>query len=157
MIFRIVYGGERLRDENGQSKKVPINPKVVLSTFGPMLDVMIFPPILTCKNLEADGKDIPSCKARALIDTGASSSVIHPDVAAKLGLVHTGYQNITSVQNTEKQPVYFGTMAFSWGARKELPLIACPLTNVQCLIGRDVLQHWYLTYDGGGGTIVICD
>jgi hypothetical protein len=40
---------------------------------------------------------------------------------------------------------------------KEIPIIGCDIKNFPCLIGRDILQHWYFTYNGPDGSIVICD
>ena len=93
-----------------------------------------------------------------MIDTGASSCIITPAIASQLNLIQTGFKDIISVQNKQKQPEYFGTISFAWGASMETPLVACQLpSGLDCLIGREVLGNWYLTYDGKNGTIVICD
>ena len=147
MIFRLIYAGEiPTKQSNGTTKNVPIPPHEVLETHGPFLEVMIGPPKIIREQLEKSGKDIPAVSVKALIDTGASSSIIRPEIAEKLNLPHTGYQKITSVQDQQEQPVYFGAIQFSWGSTKEAKLIACPLTSVHCLIGRDVLRHWYLSH-----------
>ena len=149
MIQRIVY--------SSVAGSTQAAPATVLTQFGPCLDVVIMPPRIIRDRLEKQNLPYPTSRVRALIDTGASSSVIHPAIAAELNLTHTGYQKITSVQDQQDQPVYFGAILFSWGHAAEVPLIACPLTHVRCLIGRDILSRWYVTYDGVGGTIVICD
>jgi hypothetical protein len=74
-----------------------------------------------------------------------------------LGLIHTGYQTVFSAQDEQLHPVYYGLVIFSWGSGKEIPLVSCPLKMFDCLIGRDILVHWYLTYNGTEGSIVICD
>lgn len=92
-------------------------------------------------------------------DTGASVTVITPEVADKLTLVHTGYQNIQSVQDSQKQPIYFGRIIFQWGGAIDIPIVSCPLAghHFACLIGRDILNFWHLTYNGVEGSITICD
>ncbi len=157
MIHRIIYIGERVVEDAGKKRTIAVPSEFVLKMQGPMLEVAIMPPKITRETLEKKGEKFPTFKATALIDSGASSSIIRPEIANSLKLVHTGYQKIVSVQDSQDQPIYFGAIGFSWGKAKECPLIACPLTNVDCLIGRDILQHWYLTYDGANGTIVICD
>lgn len=157
MIYRITYGGELVQEKAGQKKTAPIHPSSALGQAGPYLEVMVIPPKIIVEKLEKEGKKIPSAKVKALVDTGASISVVIPRIAHDIGLIHTGYQKISSVQDEQLQPVYFGAIAFSWGRFKETPLVACPLRNFDCLIGRDILSHWYLTYDGPNGTIVICD
>lgn len=157
MIFKLQYPNVGFQEKDGQKIPVPLNPSQLLEHFGPFLEVSIIPSKIIREKLEAEGKEIPSAKVKALIDSGVSTSVILPEIARKVDLVHTGYQKITSVQDEQLQPVYFGAIAFSWGKLKETPLVACPLKNFGCLIGRDVLKHWYLTYDGAGGAIVICD
>ncbi|MFQ6007525.1 MAG: hypothetical protein ACE5K8_01095 [Candidatus Zixiibacteriota bacterium] len=158
MIHRITYAGKYIKEEDGQKQTIPIDPRSALAGAGPFLEVvMIIPPKVICEKLEKEGKEIPNVRVRALIDTGASCTVILPEIAQRVGLIHTGYEKITSVQDEQRQPVYFGAILFPWGAAKEIPLVACPLKHFGCLIGRDVLLHWYLTYDGPNGTIVICD
>jgi len=157
MIYRVNYSGKIIQEKDGNKRTVPVHPSFALGQVGPYLEVTIIPPKIIGEELEKEGKEIPNAKVKALIDAGASISVILPEIAEKVGLVHTGYQKITSVQDERLQPVYFGTIAFSWGGAKETPLVACPLKHFGCLIGRDVLTHWYLTYDGANGTIVICD
>lgn len=157
MIHRIVYGGKGKTIEGGKETEVQLRPAAVLAHTGPFLQVEIRPPLAVIRQLETDSKPIPSIQVRALIDTGAAFSVVTPDVAREAGMIHTGYVDITSVQNTQRQPVYFGTIWFPWNRAKEAPIAVCPLKTHRCLIGRDVLQHWYLTYDGANGTIVICD
>lgn len=157
MIYRLVYSGKGTVEKNGRSSAVSVKPSTILKMYGPFLDVTIAPPRSVVEQYEKEGRKHPTARVRALIDTGAASSIITPRIADDAGLIHTGYQRIASVQDEQVQPVYFGLIGFSWGMAKETPLTACPLKNFDCLIGRDVLMHWYLTYDGANGTIVICD
>jgi hypothetical protein len=78
-------------------------------------------------------------------------------VAEDLNLIHTGFQKVTSVHDEKERPVYYGFVLFPWGSGKEIPIIACEIKDFPCLIGRDILQHWFFTYNGPDGSIVICD
>ena len=102
-------------------------------------------------------KQIKSFNCEALIDTGASISVISPKVAEQLSLIEIGFENITSVHSIELRPVYFGRITFPWGSGMEIPLVCCELQGFDCLIGRDVLRYWHVTYNGFNGEITICD
>ncbi len=107
--------------------------------------------------MKEENKKILSIQANALIDTGAALSVLTPKIAAKLQLTHTGYQEIFSVQDEQMQPVYYSFIIFPWGSGMEIPMACCPLREFDCLIGRDILKHWHLTYNGADGSITICD
>ncbi|MBN2385142.1 hypothetical protein JXQ70_19890 [bacterium] len=150
MITKIEYGGEG----TSEGKKILIPPSIALRNLGPVLDVFIMQPSSTIKK----GDQVAAIKIPALIDTGAISSVITPEIADKLNLVHTGFTTVTSVQDQQKRPVFFGRIQFHWGKAIDIPLVACPIKGTaQCLIGREILNFWYLTYNGRDGTIVICD
>lgn len=157
MIFKITYGGKGYKTNKGKKELVELNPAFVLRNNGPFLEVVIGPPKAIREIYNNENKKFPVAKVMALIDTGASISVIKPEIINNTNLIHTGYQKIASVQDEQHQPVYSGSILFPWGSLKDAPLVACPLKNVDCLIGRDVLQHWYMTYDGVGGSLTICD
>ena len=147
----------RYVQHDGNKKVVDVPGKLVLAWNGPFIEpVTITHPRAVQERMEEEGKQVPAKTVRALIDTGASFSIIRPGIASELGLVHTGYQNITSVQDTQKQPVYYGTIIFPWGFGIDTSIVTCPLKKFDCLIGRDVLQFLYLTYNGPDGSIVIC-
>jgi len=74
-----------------------------------------------------------------------------------LNLVQTGFQKISSVHDEKVQPVYYGAIFFPWGNGNEIPIVGCPLKEIDCLIGRDILKHWYFNYNGIDGSITICD
>ncbi|HZK76636.1 MAG TPA: hypothetical protein VFD13_06985 [Candidatus Kapabacteria bacterium] len=97
----------------------------------------------------------------ALIDTGATSSGIRPDIASQLGLTYTedrganssgvispGYSewelDIPEIELLATIPKSF---PFQWPEKIIPKCIA--------LIGRDVLQLCKLTYDGDSGTCTL--
>ncbi len=157
MINTYRYGGKGKKIEDGEEVEIQIPPHAILNRMGAFLKVTIAHPTAIQKEFEANGKTAPVISVNALIDTGASGTVITPKIAEELGLVHTGYQNVTSVQDEQKRPVFYGFITFPWGSGKEMPMVSCPLKQFDCLIGRDILMHWHFTYNGPDGSIVICD
>lgn len=157
MINTYWYGGKVKTVKDGKEIEINIPSAIVLNRMGAFVDVIITHPRIVQEKLRAEGNQIPSYKTRALIDTGASNTVISPTVADKLNLVHTGYQKVASVHDEKDRPVYYGFVTFPWGNGKEIPIICCEIKNFPCLIGRDILQHWHFNYNGPDGSIVICD
>lgn len=99
----------------------------------------------------------------ALIDTGASATIINPQVAVTCGLLQTDSVRISSVGQILQVPVYAGAISFPDSDLKNIDparLIACPLPAQQhfsCILGRDVLERWKVTYNGRQGSTVIED
>jgi predicted aspartyl protease len=157
MINTIRYIGQGEVEKDGKKQPVSIPPSIVLNQMGAFIQVTLTHPKSVQDKFKEQGKTVPTVSVNALIDTGASGSVITPKVAEQLGLVHTGFQKVSSVQDEQQRPVYYGFIILPWGNGKEIPLVSCPLKNFDCLIGRDILLHWHFTYNGPDGSIVICD
>lgn len=108
------------------------------------------------------GLEFPALPVRALIDTGASLTVINPEIARTCKLKQTGHQMINAVGGQAGEyPAYAATISFPG---TELPgldatrVVACPIIRqpfFSCLIGRDILRKWLLSYDGRSGEIEI--
>ena len=93
----------------------------------------------------------------AMIDTGASSSVIQAGIAAMLGIQPIGVQSICTPTS---QNVMCGRYAvgFLFPATAgvlvpvmfDMVMTETPLQgqNIQCLLGRDFLSHGILVYSG---------
>ena len=157
MINTYRYSGTSKVKKEGKEVVDTVPSSIVLNRVGPFLNVTITHPRSVQEMLRKNAEEIPAESHRALIDTGASSSVISPSAADKLKLVHTGYQKISSVHDEQDRPVYYGLIMFPWGGAKEIPIVCCNLKGFDCLIGRDILQHWHFSYNGPDGSIVICD
>ncbi|MGR3310822.1 MAG: retropepsin-like aspartic protease [Candidatus Brocadiales bacterium] len=157
MINTYRYKAKSQDEKDGEKLPVPIHPSVVLNQWGAFIQVTITHPRIIQEKLKREEGSVSTVNVRALIDTGASCSVITPQIADKLGLVHTGFQKVSSVQDEQLRPVYYGFIIFPWGSGKEIPMVSCPLKNFDCLLGRDILMHWHFTYHGTDGSIVICD
>lgn len=157
MINTIGYKGHKETTKDGKKIAIPIPPRIVLQLKGPVLQIIITQPKLIAEKLKNKREKVPTIKVNALIDTGAFGSVITPKVVKELKLLQTGVQNVTSVQDKQARPVYFALLMFPWGSWKEVPVVSCPLEKFDCLIGRDILKHWNMIYNGNDGFITICD
>jgi predicted aspartyl protease len=96
----------------------------------------------------------------ALIDTGASRTVINPQVAVTCGLRQVGEAVISTAGHVGRMPEYVGSISFpesKLSRADPVRFIACPLPQqaVSCLLGRDVLEQWRLVYDGRTGEVKI--
>ena len=120
MINNINYQGKIPIKKNGKIQEISIPSFRLLRHNGPLIEVTITHPSSVKKILKEYGKEIPSINVMGLIDTGAFSSVITPDVADQLNLVHTGYRSVTSVQDEQEQPVYYGYIQTYWEKEKRL-------------------------------------
>ena len=158
MINTFPFGGLKQIEKDGKKVLIPVPPHIILQNGGPVIPVVITHPKSVAEQLIKEGKQVPAIQVRALIDTGAFSSVITPKVAKQLNLVQTGFLNVTSVNNEEDQPAYYARLQFGWGKGKDVQVVCCPIKGqFEVLIGRDILVHWNFTYNGKDGYIIICD
>ncbi|MDQ1266006.1 MAG: Peptidase protein [Bacteroidota bacterium] len=157
MIVTIPFGGHQQIEKDGKKVIIPLSPQMILQNRGAIIPVTITQPKSVRNKMESEGMSIPAIRYNALIDSGAFSSVITPRVAEDLKLIQTGFQKVASVQDEQERPAYFAFFQFHWGSGKEVPVVSCPLKGFDCLIGRDIMMHWNITYNGKDGYIIICD
>jgi predicted aspartyl protease len=90
----------------------------------------------------------------ALIDLGASRTVVSPAAVERAGLRRIGTTTLARVGGLENNVnVYLAAISFP---RSELStiefmeIVACDLAYplVHCLLGRDIVSRWIFTYDG---------
>lgn len=90
----------------------------------------------------------------AMVDTGASGTVIAPAILAQLGLQPVGVTNMSTPSTTAPvQARLFNvdlTFLTNNVAVQGVVAIEAPLggQHIQCLVGRDILQHGVLVYIG---------
>lgn len=100
------------------------------------------------------GAALPSpISAVAMIDTGATSSVMRQGLAAQLGLNPIGVTYINTPSSTTIACYeYLVRLAFPNNVLVETTVLEAPLQgqHIQCLIGRDVLAHAVLVSIGYG-------
>jgi len=130
-----------------------------LENIGPIVDIQILPASAAVGAIAADGGTVPAPqKVAALIDTGATASVIQESVASALSLTPIGQQNINT-PSCQDHPCYtYAVMlllptpdaGLPHPVRFETTVIAAPLSgqNIQCLLGRDFLKHVMMVYNG---------
>lgn len=128
---------------------------------GPKIRISIGHPQITLEVAqEANLKLQAPFTITALIDTGASRTVINPQVAATCGLHQTGIVRISTAGHITDRPEFAGAIQFPGQKLRgfdPISLVGCPLPeqDVACLLGRDVLERWNLTYDGRSGLVEV--
>lgn len=136
----------------------PVRDPRGLKLHGPRLKVTIGPPLLRL----AGGQQPSSETARftetdALIDTGAQRTVISPEAMRKAGLSKINEADVRGVGGIVRASVYVASLQFPRCGLRTVEVIevsCCELPHIlyHCLLGRDVLARWKLTYDGPSGT-----
>lgn len=97
-------------------------------------------------------------RTEALIDTGASTTGISPEVAKSLNLHPIQQVNVIGAHGIEKSNVYVVNFTFpgsgivlkDWMVSETKGLSGRPF---QMLLGRDVLKNFLFVYDGASGEI----
>lgn len=98
----------------------------------------------------------------ALIDTGASLTVINPELAQSCKLAQTGFTKVSSAGRIDDYPTYAARIQFigtTLRGFEVIPVVGCrlPQQAISCLIGRDILRRWKFTYDGRSGEFTAND
>jgi predicted aspartyl protease len=119
---------------------------------GPVVEVRLAVGSITEEVLQKSGKNIPvPVQALAMIDTGATGTVVREDIVNQLNLNPVGVTLINTPSSTNVQCCeYLMRILFPNNVIVESVVIAAPLhgQHIQCLIGRDVLRHGVLIYTG---------
>ena len=96
---------------------------------------------------------LPPVQVTAMLDTGATGSVIQQGLPARLGLNPIGVQHINTPSTTNVPcHEYAVRLLLPQGVVVETTVLEAPLQwqHIQFLIGRDVLAHAVLVYIGYG-------
>jgi len=132
------------------------------STKGPHLEILISATRIELVEGRAAGLEFPDMSVRALVDTGASLTIINPQIAATCKLKQTGRQKISAVGGEAGEfPEYAAAISFPGNHLPGLDttrVVACPIIRqpfFSCLIGRDIMRKWLFTYDGRTGEVEI--
>jgi len=137
-----------------------IAPNLALRARGALIEVVITHPKEVAEATQETGAPVLTKRVGALIDTGAGRTTVSNALAQELELVRTGRKVIiTSVHDRQERPSYFADIRFPWGATEEVAAVACSLDieGIDCLIGRDIMMNWIMTYNGREGSITISD
>lgn len=155
-ILNLQFAGERKLPDG---TTVPVPPQPVLAERGPILQVTVgVGQQIATQVLQAGGTLPPPVSGLALIDTGASVTCIDQDAANLLQLPVIDVVQVASAsQAAAEQNVY----------PIQIEVVGLPITvnapravgaslaaqGLLALVGRDVLQHCVLVYNGPAGSI----
>lgn len=125
---------------------------------GPVIDILISTTRPELEEGRAIGLEYKELPVKALIDTGAALTIINPQIASTCKLSQTDWSKINSVGGKAGEYPAYGAAIHFPGS--DLPgfdvirVVACPIVRqpfFSCLIGRDILRKWLMTYDGPAG------
>jgi predicted aspartyl protease len=112
----------------------------------------------------ANAKLQPPQSIVGIIDTGSSITVINPQVAETCGLRQTGTVPVAAVGSKPlARPEFAASIRFPehrLTGFDTLRVVVCPLPaqeGIACLLGRDILERWRLSYDGRTGEVTVDD
>jgi len=123
-----------------------------LQASGPVVDLAVAVDEVLEKYLKTQNQPVPPpIIIPAMIDTGATGTVINPAIPKQLNLKPVGVTFINTPSSTNvKCYQYPVRILFPHNVVAETIAIAAPLQgqHIQCLIGRDILRHGVLIYLG---------
>lgn len=123
-----------------------------LQAFGPVVELTLAVPQAVEDALKQAGTPIPApVRVVAMIDTGASGSVLQQGLAAQLGLNPIGVMMINTPSSTNVACYEYAVrFLFPNNVVVEGTMIEAPLQGqqIQSLVGRDVLAHGVFLYIG---------
>ena len=121
---------------------------------GPIIPIVIGWPLFeTNENVPIALQPAEPRQIHALIDTGASLTIVNPALARTLKLQQTGEATIYAAGSSGTYPEFAASISFPGTSLPNMDIVrivGCPLASqvMSCLIGRDVLKNWELTYNG---------
>ena len=123
-----------------------------LKKIGPVVEITLTPSINFLQQMGINLSIAKTVKLLAMIDTGASGTVISQGMANKLGINPIGTVFINTPSSTNVSCNQFDVqILFPKNVRfQSVVVIEAPLEgqHIQCLIGRDILQHGVFIYSG---------
>lgn len=124
---------------------------------GPITEILVAPPQTLVQALRTRNEPVPAAvRAVAIIDTGATGTVLTPSVIGSLGIQPVGVASMSTPSTTAPVQVrlFNVDLTFIVGTSRVVVsgvvAMEAPLggQHIQCLIGRDVLRHGVLVYIG---------
>lgn len=142
-------------------KLVALSPAIALQQRGPIVQVAVTLAEVMVTALAQQGRPTPQpVNGWALLDTGASNTCIDEEEAQKMSLPVTGVGTMSSASHAKTSsniypiqievtgfPIRFQSLRTMGAALKEQGLLM--------LIGRDLLAHCVLIYNGLTGQITL--
>ena len=126
-----------------------------LEKFGPRLEIEVRTPIVR-NSLHSNLQSQRMSRMPALIDTGASRTVLTPEAIEKVGLPLVDHATLSRAGGEDRVGAYAASIHFpryQFATIEGIQVLCCELPHqpVQCLIGRDILSRWLFTYNGKTG------
>ena len=136
---------------------------------GPVIPVQIEIPSALADRLQQAGQTIPApVSGLALVDTGASVSAVDAGCIQQLGVQPVGMVTVGTAGGPQQQMLYPGRFSFPGtnlpsldfssllGADLAAQGVAGPRTGpLVALLGRDLLEHFVLVYNGPQGLFTL--
>lgn len=126
---------------------------------GPIVETRIAVGLALEEVLEHKGETIPTpVQIQAMIDTGATGTVVRSDLVHRLNLHPIGTTLIHTPSSTNiRCEQFLVRLILPNNIIKETVAIAAPLQNqhIECLIGRDILKHGVFIYTGYMNTFTL--
>lgn len=131
---------------------------------GPLLDICVTnsPEILLAWR-EAGLECPPPVRFKALLDTGASTTIVSKKMANHCKLFQTGRAEVRALGASHICGEHAGSISFPGTVLKSFDNIRIVSGDFirepyfACLIGRDILRHWSVSFDGPGNRVSIED
>jgi hypothetical protein len=149
----------------GPMYRSPVRSPRGIALHGPRIKITIGPPILSAlANPPLEPPERPSTgrfvETDALLDTGAQRTVLALEAVQKAGLSKINEIDLQVVGGMVRADVYLASLQFPRSGLTTIEVIevsCCASPHFlhplyRCLLGRDVLSRWVLTYDGPAGT-----
>ncbi len=131
---------------------------------GPLIEVVVMNSRDVLEAWRDVGIECPQpVKMKALLDTGAAVTVISKTFAKHCKLLQTGESEVRVLGAQHKCGEHAGTITFA--GSDLLPAEAISIRSVDfirepyfaCLIGRNILRNWTVTFDGPSKRVTIVD
>lgn len=131
---------------------------------GPLIDVVVMNSRDVLEAWRANGLDCPQAVTmKALLDTGAAFTIISKTFAKHCMLFQTGESEVKALGAPHRCGDHAGSVSFPGTTLKAFDSIRIRSgdfirePNFACLIGRDVLRNWAITFDGRHNVVTISD
>ena len=132
---------------------------------GPLIEVTITNSLDVMESGRALGLEYPRPRSmKALLDTGASVTVISKVFANHCKLFQTSEgTEITAIGATHKCGEHAGSISFpgtnlrSLDSIRIISAVFARERHYACLIGRDIMRNWVITFNGRSKQVIIAD
>jgi hypothetical protein len=131
---------------------------------GPCVDVIVANSRAVIEAGQAIGLEYPEpITMKALLDTGAAVTVISKTFAKYCKLLQTGETELRTLGKLHKCGEHAGAISFPGTSLRPIDPIRIVSADFMkepyyaCLIGRDILRNWTITFNGRGHSVTISD